>query len=384
MRDVIRWKHAALLALAVMAVGCSSNSKKELPPAELTDFKEEVNLQKVWSHSVGDGQGETWNMLVPAIDGDRIYAADVTGEVVALDRLTGDKLWEKDLDLPVSGAVGVGYGVLTIGTIRGEVVALDSSTGEEKWRAKVSSEVLAPPANNGDVVVVQTQDDRVIGLDAYTGAQRWIYESTPAVLTLRGTSAPIVTNRLAIAGLSTGKVVALDISNGVPVWEQRIAIPQGRSELERVVDIDGGLLLSGGTLYVASYQGRVAGLDLDSGRVLWQRDASSYAGVAQGFGSVYVSLANGTVEGVDERSSSALWGNESLARRQLSAPEVFSSYVAVGDLEGYLHLLSQVDGRFVARERIDSDGLRARPLVVGDMIYVYGNSGKLEALTIKQ
>lgn len=383
MRDVIRWKHAALLALAILAAGCSSNSKKELPPAELTDFKEEVVLQKQWSHSIGDGQGETYNMLVPAIDGDRIYASDVNGEVMSLDRLTGDVIWEKDLELPVSGAVGVGYGMVMLGTTKGEVIALDSSSGEERWRARVTSEVLAPPATNGDVVVVQTQDDRVVGLDAVTGSQRWIYESTPAVLTLRGTGAPLVTNRLAIAGLSTGKVVALDTSNGVPVWEQRIAIPQGRSELERVVDIDGGLLLSGGTLYVASYQGRVAGLELDSGRVLWQRDASSYSGVAQGFGSVYATLASGTVEGIDERSSSALWSNESLARRQLGAPEVFSSYVAVGDMEGYLHLLSQVDGRFVGRERIDSDGLRARPLVVGDMIYVYGNSGKLEALTIK-
>jgi outer membrane protein assembly factor BamB len=383
MRDVIRWKHAALLALAILAAGCSSNSKKELPPAELTDFKEEVVLQKQWSHSIGDGQGETYNMLVPAIEGDRIYASDVTGVVMSLDRLTGDVIWEKDLELPVSGAVGVGYGMVMVGTIKGEVVALDAASGEERWRARVTSEVLAPPATNGDVVVVQTQDDRVIGLDAATGSQRWIYESTPAVLTLRGTGAPLVTNRLAVAGLSTGKVVALDTTNGVPVLEQRVAVPQGRSELERVVDIDGGLLLSGGTLYVASYQGRVAGLDLESGRVLWQRDASSYSGVAQGFGSVYATLASGTVEGIDERSSSALWSNESLARRQLGAPEVFSSYVAVGDMEGYLHLLSQVDGRFVGRERIDSDGLRARPLVVGDMIYVYGNSGKLEALTIK-
>jgi outer membrane protein assembly factor BamB len=383
MRDVIRWKHAALLALAILAAGCSSNSKKELPPAELTDFKEEVVLQKQWSRSIGDGQGETYNMLVPAIEGDRIYASDVTGVVMSLDRLTGDVIWEKDLELPVSGAVGVGYGMVMVGTIKGEVVALDAASGEERWRARVTSEVLAPPATNGDVVVVQTQDDRVIGLDAATGSQRWIYESTPAVLTLRGTGAPLVTNRLAVAGLSTGKVVALDNTNGVPVWEQRVAVPQGRSELERVVDIDGGLLLSGGTLYVASYQGRVAGLDLESGRVLWQRDASSYSGVAQGFGSVYATLASGTVEGIDERSSSALWSNESLARRQLGAPEVFSSYVAVGDMEGYLHLLSQVDGRFVGRERIDSDGLRARPLVVGDMIYVYGNSGKLEALTIK-
>ncbi|MGH8440290.1 MAG: outer membrane protein assembly factor BamB [Pseudomonas sp.] len=383
MRDVIGWKHAAVLTLAILAAGCSSNSKKELPPAELTKFTEEVVLKKQWSRSIGDGQGESFNMLVPAIENDRIYAADVTGVVMAMDRNTGDVAWKKDLELPVSGAVGVGYGMVMLGTLRGEVIALDASSGEQRWRSRVTSEVLAPPATNGDVVVVQTQDDRVIGLDASTGDRRWIYESTPAVLTLRGTGAPIVTNHLAVAGLSTGKVIALDTRNGVPVWEQRVAIPQGRSELDRVVDIDGGLLLSGGTLYVTSYQGRVAGLDLESGRVLWQRDASSYTGVAQGFGNVYVSLASGTVEGIDERSSSALWSNDSLARRQLSAPEVFSSYVAVGDLEGYLHLLSQVDGRFVGRERIDSDGLRARPLVVGDTIYVYGNSGKLEALTIR-
>ncbi|XAG01632.1 outer membrane protein assembly factor BamB [Pseudomonas sp. REB1044] len=382
-REVTGWKQAAVLALAVLAAGCSSNSKKELPPAELTKFTEEVVLTKQWSRSIGDGQGEKYNLLVPAIENDRIYAADVNGKVYALNRLNGDVIWDKDLEVPVSGAVGVGYGLVMMGTLKGEVIALDASTGEERWRSRVTSEVLAPPATNGDVVVVQTQDDRLVGLDFNTGDRRWIYESSPAVLTLRGTGAPIVTNRMAVAGLSTGKVVAVDTQNGVPVWEARVAVPQGRSELERVVDIDGGLQLSGGVLYVSSYQGRVAGLDLESGRVLWQRDASSYVGVAQGLGNVYVSEASGTVESIDERSSSALWSNDSLARRQLSAPEVFSSYVAVGDFEGYLHLLSQVDGRFVSRERIDSDGLRARPLVVGNTIYVYGNSGKLEALTIR-
>jgi len=383
MRDVMRWKNAALLALAVLVVGCSSNSKKELPPAELPDFKEEVELKEEWSRSIGEGQGDTYNMLVPAVDGDRIYAADVEGLVVALDRLSGDKVWEQELELPVSGAIGAGHGLVLLGTLKGEIIALDADSGEEKWRARVTSEVLAPPATNGDVVVVQTQDDRLIAFDAATGSQRWIHQNTPAVLTLRGTGSPILTDRLAIAGLSSGKVIALDTQRGLPVWEQRVAIPQGRSELDRVVDIDGGLLLSGSTLYVVTYQGRVAGLDVESGRVLWQREASSSVGVAQGFGSVYVSQANGTIEGIDERSSSALWSNDALARRQLSAPEVFSSYVAVGDLEGYLHLVSQVDGRFVARERIDSDGLRARPLVVGGWLYAFGNGGKLVALTIR-
>lgn len=379
----MRWKNAAVLALAVMAVGCSSNSKKELPPAELPDIQEEVRLDAQWSRSIGDGQGELYNLLTPAADGERLFAASADGEVVAMDRLTGKEFWEVELDLPISGGVGAGYGLVMVGTLKGEVIALDASNGEEKWRARVTSEVLSAPATNGDVVVVQTQDDRLIAFDASTGEQRWIYENSPAVLTLRGTSSPVMTNRLVMAGLSTGKVLALDASRGIPVWEQRVAVPQGRSELERVVDIDGNLLLSGGTLYVVTYQGKVAAIDVDSGRPLWNRDASSYSGLAQGFGSVYVSQSAGAVEGVDERSNSALWNNDALARRQLSAPEVFSSYVAVGDFEGYLHLLSQVDGHFVGREKIDGDGVRARPLVIGDWIYVYGNSGKLVGLTIR-
>ncbi len=379
----MRWKNAAVLTLAVMAVGCSSNSKKELPPAELPDIQEEVRLDAQWSRSIGDGQGELYNLLTPVADGDRLLAASADGEVVALDRLTGKTLWKVNLDLPISGGVGVGYGLALVGTLKGEVIALDASSGEEKWRARVTSEVLSAPATNGDVVVVQTQDDRLIAFDASTGQQRWIYESSPAVLTLRGTSSPLVTNRLVMAGFSSGKVLALDASRGVPVWEQRVAVPQGRSELERVVDIDGNLLLSGGTLYVVTYQGKVAAIDVDSGRELWERDASSYSGLAQGFGSIYVSLSAGAVEGVDERSNSALWNNDALARRQLSAPEVFSSYVAVGDFEGYLHLLSQVDGHFVGRKKIDGDGLRTRPLVIGDWIYAYGNSGKLVGLTIR-
>jgi len=380
---MLRWKHVALLALTLMAVGCSSNSKKELPPAELTDFKEEVRLEKQWSRSVGDGQGDLYNLLEPAVDGQTIYAASAEGRVMAMQRETGEVLWKKDLDLPISGAVGVGNGMVLLGTLRGDVIALDSGSGEQKWRAKVSSEVLAAPATNGDVVVVQTQDDKLIGFDASTGNQRWIYEGTVPVLTLRGTGAPLIAGRLALAGLASGKVVAVDVERGLPVWEQRVAIPQGRSELDRVVDIDGGLLLVDNVLYVASYQGRAAALDVGTGRVLWQREASSYVGVAEGTGSVFISQASGTVESLDSRGSSSLWSNDALARRQLSAPAVLSSNVVVGDLEGYVHLLSQVDGRFVGREKVDGDGVRVRPLVVGGWMYVFGNSGKLVAYTLR-
>src|SRR5690606_30271898 len=182
MSDVMRWKNAALLALATLAVGCSSNSTKELPPAELPDIQEEVRLDVQWSRSIGNGQGELYNQLTPAADGDRLYAAAANGDVLALDRLSGAKLWETELDLPVSGGVGAGYGLVLVGTLKGEVVALEASSGEERWRSRVSSEVLSAPATNGDVVVVQTQDDRLIAFDAGSGEQRWIYENSPAVL----------------------------------------------------------------------------------------------------------------------------------------------------------------------------------------------------------
>lgn len=379
----MRWKNLALLTLAAMVVGCSSTDDKELEPAALPDFTEQASLDKEWSRSVGDGQGELFNKLVPVIEGNRIYASDLHGEVMAIDRLSGDKVWETELDLPVSGGVSVTGTTLFVGTLKGQIVALDSNTGAEIWRAKVPSEVLAPPVSNGDVVVVQTQDDRVFGLDAATGNQLWVSENSPAVLTLRGTSTPLVTSRLAIAGLSTGKLVALNVDNGAPVWQQKVTLPQGRSELQRIVDIDGGLVLDGSTLYVVTYQGRMAALDVENGQILWQRDASSYVGLDQGSGNVYVSLANGFVEGVDKTSSSALWSNDQLLRRQLTAPAAISNYVAVGDFEGYIHLLSQVDGQYVGRENVDSDGLRARMLVVDNWLYVFANSGDLVAYTIK-
>ena len=369
------------LSAAVM-VGCSS-SKKELPPAELEKFNAEVELDRIWKRNVGVGQGDLYNNLTPALDGLTLYAADAKGRVVALERETGKEKWEVKLKEPLSGAVGAGGGLVLVGTLDGQVITLDEADGSEKWRAQVSSEVLAAPQTNGDVVVVQTQDDKLVGLDISNGERRWIYESTLPVLTVRGHSEPVVDVRQVFAGLASGKVVALSAETGIPMWEQRVAQPTGRSELERMVDIDGRLLLDDQTLYVVSYQGNVAALDAQSGRPLWQHAASSYVGPGAGFGSVYISEADGTVQALDVGSATELWSTEALARRQLTAPVAFSNFVAVGDFEGYLHLLGQTDGRMAGRVRVDGDGLRAAPLTVGDLLFVYGNSGDLAAYKLK-
>ena len=368
---------------ALVLVGCGSSGKKELPPAELEKFTAEVELDRAWKRNIGVGQGELYNNLQPTLDGLTLYAADANGRVVSLDRDTGKVNWQVKLKEPLSGAVGAGGGRVILGTLDGAVITLDENDGSELWRVQVSSEVLAPPQTNGDIVVVQSQDDKLVALDIGTGEQRWIYESDLPVLTVRGHSAPVVSLYRVYAGLSSGRVVALDAANGLPVWDQRVAQPQGRSELERMVDIDGQLLLDDDTLYAATYQGNLVALDADSGNIRWQRPTSSHGGPGAGFGSIYLSNADGTVEAYDEGRATSLWTNDQLLRRQLTAPVTFSSYVAVADYEGYLHLLAQTDGRLVGRVRVDSKGVRVPPIARGGTLYVYGNSGDLAAYQLR-
>jgi outer membrane protein assembly factor BamB len=282
----------------------------------------------------------------------------------------------------LSGGVGVSDDSVFLGGSDGAVLRLDAGTGDLLWSTRLSGEVLAAPQGDGRVVVAQTYDGKLVGLDYATGEKLWTHDSNVPVLTIRGTSTPILRNGVAYAGFANGRILAFDAATGAVNWESRVAISQGRSEIERIVDVDGTMALIGNELYAASYQGRVVALDASDGRKLWQRNISSFSGVSQGFGNVYVSDEDGTITAYLRNGQGVRWQQDALGYRELSRPTPVSSYLAVVDFEGYLHLLSQVDGSFVGRERPDSDGARADMLSDGNVLYVFGNSGKLIAYEI--
>jgi outer membrane protein assembly factor BamB len=351
-------------------------------PADLVDLDNQLRVNRLWSVGVGNGQGKGLYRLQPVIDGNRIFAAAADGEVRAVDRERGRVLWKADLDLGLSGGVGYYGNSLFLGGQDGEVLRLDANGGQVTWQSQVSGEVLAAPQGDGRVVIVQTYDGKLFGLDYATGERLWNFDSNVPVLTIRGTSTPILRDGVAFAGFANGRVYAIDASSGAVRWESRVAIPQGRSEIERIVDIDGAMALQGAELYVASYQGRVAALDARTGRKIWQRNISSFNGVSQGFGNVYVAEESGTVTAYLRNGQGIGWQQEALAWRRLSRPIPVSSYLAVADFEGYVHLLSQVDGSFMARLRPDSDGIRADMLSDGSVLYLFSNGGKLQAYDI--
>jgi outer membrane protein assembly factor BamB len=373
----------SLILPAILLLGACGSTPVELEPMALEDFQPKAKLALLWSTGIGSGQGERYTLLVPAVAGEVIYATDTKGEVIALNRLTGKRIWQVELNEPVSGGVGAGNGLLFVGTYNADVIALDTNDGSERWRGKVSSEVLSPPQTNGDIVVVTSNDGSLTALDHATGKERWRYESSMPLLTLRGSATPLTVNSTVYAGLANGKVLALEADDGLLVWEQRVAIPQGRSELERMVDVDASPLLVGNILFIVSYQGELVALSRATGRPLWTQPVSSHNNLDSGLGKVFVTTANNGVEAYDSNSGQLAWGNGQLLRRKLTAPKVVAGYVAVADeTGGYLHLLDQSDGGIVARRRIDGAGVRSPMVAVDDVLYVYGNGGKLVALRV--
>jgi len=356
------------------------------PPKELVEIAEEVRLRRLWSVNVGNGQGDNYTRIIPAVDRGVVYAASENGTVVAVDLSSGDVIWRERLeDVTLTGGVGAGGGLVAVGTRDAEVVALDQQDGSVRWITPVTSEVVAAPTTNGDIVVVQTVDDKVSGLEASNGERRWIYESTQPALTLRGTSRPVITSAgSVIAGFSNGTLVSVSASDGVWRWEERIAVPEGRYDIERVIDVDGDLLVDGSRILASSYQGNLMALDILTGRIVWGLEGtSSYHGLARGFGNLYYSDDESLVVAIRDNSEDVVWRNEDLQFRQITAPTAITNYVAVADFEGYLHLLSQIDGRIVGRVRVDSDGVRSNLINSNGRLIAYGNSGTLAAYSIQ-
>jgi len=353
---------------------------KEVEPNELTDFEKTLQVKTLWDTDTGSGTDNLRLRLIPRVDGGRVYAADSEGQVQAFDSLTGERIWGVDLDLPLSGGPGSGEGLVLLGTTDGEVVALNAENGEQLWKAQVSSEVLSVPAAESGVVVVHSIDGKLVGLSTADGKPLWLYSRKVPVLTLRGSSSPVINGGVVYTGFAGGKLVAVDLQKGFVQWEVSITAPSGRSELERMVDIDGDPFISDGTVYVATYQGELAAVSEYSGTLLWRRKLSSYSGIDADWRNLYVSDDAGNVWGINPVNGAAMWKQDKLLNRRLSAPAVIDGYVVVGDYEGYLHWLSHDDGKMVARTRIGSAAITSPPVMSDGVVYVFGDGGALAAV----
>lgn len=382
----------SLLALA----GCHSFKKENVqPPTPLAkDFKPTVQVTRLWRVKVGDGAADSGVRLRPAVVDGVLYADSTDGKLTALDANSGKTIWSKSSrthgwfgwgdakrkDALYAGGPAVSGDLLAVGTLDGHVYGVNAKDGSPRWEAELKSQVLTSPVIAGDLVIVRTSDGRVYGLDSKSGESRWVYDQgTVPLLSLRGNGAMLSANGVLFFGSDDGKLVALRQDNGSKLWEQVLATGEGRTDIDHLDDVDGGILLDGTTLFATAYHGKLTAVDGPTGRPLWAHPFSSFDSLASSGNAIFGVDDESQVWAFDKSSGADMWKNADLKYRWVSGPAVQGNYLVVGDLDGYVHWLQTGDGALAARQRLSKKAIRAQPLVVGDVVYVEDVDGHIGA-----
>jgi outer membrane protein assembly factor BamB len=374
-----------LVALSVLTLAaCSSKDINEDDlPAELVKFKPAFKIKKVWRESVGDDTEKLRLALRPATDGSYIYGASHDGKIVAVSADKGRKLWKKKTKLPLSGGPATNGQLVVAGSSDGDLIALDAATGEELWRITVTSEVLSAPAVADDRVIVRTVNGKLSAYSNKDGEQLWSVQQSMPKLSVRGTSGPVLSRNLALSGFDNGRVSAFDLNDGGMIWDVLVQLPSGRTEIERLADINSTIHVAGSDVYAVGYQGRLAAIAIESGKMVWAQEMSSDKGLAVDISSIFITNQRGELVAVSRGSGRELWRKPDLRNRDVSAPAILGRSVVVGDFEGYLHWFDIETGDLQARTRAGSDRITSQPLVLNDMLYVMSDNGSIYAFRVK-
>ena len=381
-----------VLLVSVLFISACADDDNLDQPTELLPFYSKYYLDVSWHKSSGAGAEEQYVFLHPLILKEIAVTTSRDGELNIIGLKSGDFEEDIQLDSIISAGVGGNEDVWLVATRDAHVIAVDAKSRRERWRTRVPSEVLVRPVIYEDTVIVRTIDGKILSLNIDSGKIRWQYQRAIPDLTLRGTSEPVIARGKIFVGLADGRLIAISPNNGEVIWDVALSVPAGRSEIQRLVDIDGDAELYGRVLYAASFQGRVAAIDVDRGQFLWARDFSTHTGVILDEKVLYSSDENGHIWALDRLNGATIWKQEKLAHRKLTRPTIIGDYLAVGDFEGYVHLLSRYDGHFIARYQLGQfddlgwelgTGIIVPPIVFGnDRLVVVTRGGIVYVLRL--
>jgi len=367
----------ALLVVSIALIS-ACNSVPVVPPTELSSINVEARMQRLWTRKLENSARGRFQPL--ALNG-VVYAASRTGQVIAVDQASGQRKWIKQLDTTLGSGVGGSDNQLYVSDKDGLIIALSTVDGEELWELPASSEVLAPVSAGFGAVIVRSADGRVLSIDPVSGEERWSVTYAPPALTVNGYSQPLLVDGGALVGLEDGRLIALGTDAGNVLWESVVSVPSGRSEVERLADLDGRLSADNEAIYAVNYQGRLARIEPAKGQILWSVPISSTAGLALSESAVFVVADDDELHAFDKVSGQSLWTQAALKNRRLSAPQVIGdNLVLVGDLEGYLHIINTDDGRLVGRTRVGKRRIFPHITTVDDTVFVQSADGTVAAL----
>ncbi|MBV8341775.1 MAG: outer membrane protein assembly factor BamB [Gammaproteobacteria bacterium] len=367
--------------VALLAIGACSKDKSVDQPAKLTPLAAPtLRVQRLWSATVDDKKAVVLRLgLGVSVAGNRVYAAGHHGDVLALDVGSGRVLWRAKTRAPLSGGTAAGADLVLVGASDGQFFAFNAANGESRWKVRLNGEILAPAAISERLIAVRTVDGKLHGLSPADGHELWSQEQQVPRLSLRGTARPVITGDVVLCGFDNGKVLAVNAGDGSVQWEATVTPPHGRTELERLADIDSAVSVAGQNVYAVGFQGRVAMLALDTGQVWWSHEASSYRGLTLDGDTLYVATADSEVVALQARTGAELWRQKALLNRGISALAVMDDALVTADYQGYVHWLTKSDGALAARVATGKARISNPPVVAGNVVVVVNDRGQIHA-----
>ncbi|MFK7856037.1 MAG: outer membrane protein assembly factor BamB [Granulosicoccus sp.] len=368
----------ALLSGSLLCILASCASEPPpVPPAELVPTTSEVTLVRLWSAKTGDaGRGR----FEPWVGDNQLVVANRRGKLTSLARDNGMRQWSSELDVRLTSGVGGSAEQIYVSDTNGMVHALNPGDGSVVWQSAGSSEILVPVAAGYGVAIVRSTDGRIAALEPADGSERWTVSNTPPALTLNGYSRPLLLDGGVLVGLDDGRLLALNIDSGKLIWEAVLSVPSGRSEVERLVDIDADIVIDDEGIYVANYQGKAARLEPAQGQIVWSIPLSAGSGMALNEKHLVIVDDADTVHLLNKQTGQTIWTNDTMPGRRLSPPAFTSQGdVILGDVGGYVHVLSASSGASVGRTRLTDEPISARPYQAEDTVYVQATDGLVAA-----
>lgn len=368
----------ALAILSLAIAGCSSNKIKveKVKPNPLPKLEQSTSLVQVFSQKVSATDAADPLRLTMAKDGGVLFILDPKKGTVSAYR-GKDRLWQNEISkIGLSSGVTAADGIVVIGNKKGQIFALDQASGEQKWTAQLSGSLISSALIQSGRVVVVANDNTTFGLADESGQQVWTYKLPGEQFSLRGQASPVTLDpNTVLVASSNAYLYAIDSLSGTLRMQRRVAVSDGRSDIQRLIDIDAEPTVAGQFVVTTSYQGQVTVTDLASQRVVWSEDTSSITRPGVSGRQVFVSQTDGQLVSYDLITGQKIWTNDQLLNRNLSNPVMLGQELLVGDLDGVLHMIDPTSGNIIGRSKTSGEVRSLR--VLDNQLYVATRTGAL-------
>ena len=383
------FKHKNLIVLCSIFIISSCSSMDGLrfwksdeidpdEPKELVAFSNQKNIVIEWKNSF-KGENEIGNFL-PDFSAQNLFFSDASGNVSSINASTGDRNWSIELNFLASGT-SAGFGLVVVSDIDGNVIAVDQNDGSKLWSTNVKGEVLSKVAIDAKIVVVKTGSGELLGLDKENGEILWSYRSKLPLLTVRGSSSPVIVDDLVYVSFDNGRLGVFELNSGFQVWDGAISYVKGVSELENLIDSDSSPVVDGGLIYTTNYQGNLNIFDTAQKRSVWSYETSSFYSPIVSRGMLTIVEANSGLRSFALKTLQESWINEDYINRDLSNAVSYKGSLVVGDFEGYVHVIDTLNGKTIGRKKISRKPIKSI-LSRSDSLYIIDEAFNLHSINI--